>query len=257
MFNTHISPRHLGLLVLSVGLAFAGCKKDDDPPAPAPPSDGGGGGGTQTPSTTPNFPGADGLLAATRVTTLQDTPLGPIELMLGVASGFFSNDAFTSFVSVGAVSCNSEALAVQSNNSYVFQPSQTNPTGIDLSASNNVTWNVGGGNGFSAFQRTITGPFPTAAAIISSETIVRADGYTLQANSVLNADSVVFTLGSLVKTMPGNTASCTFSADELNTQAAGPSLVQIAPYNSTTEVIDGKTIYFVKQASRSRSVTLQ
>ncbi|MCW5899682.1 MAG: hypothetical protein KIT10_10465 [Flavobacteriales bacterium] len=256
MMRTHIPLRNIALVALTLGLAMSGCKKDDDPPAPAPPA-GGGGGGSQTPGTTPNFVGADGLLAATRVITSQDGPFGPIEFTMGVASGAFSNDDWSTFVSVGAVTCNSETLTAQSNNSYVFMPGAANPSGIDLTASNNVTWTVAGGNGFPDFDRTITGPFPGAGPITSSATIVRSQGYTLTSSSVLNADSVVFTLGSLVKTLPGNAASCSFSVAELETLAAGASLVQIAPYNSTTEDIGGKTIYFVKQASRSRSVTLQ
>jgi len=241
------------LVALALALVFTACKKDD----PEPPATPGGGGGSSTPSTAPFFSDADGLVSAIRVLTTQSTPIGPVDLVLGIATGVFSNDAFATFQNVGAVSCNGEALTRQSNNNYTYQPSATNPTGIDLTASNEVTWNVGGGSGFAAFDRTIPGPFPVAGSISSATTVVRANGYTITTGSVLNADSVVFTLGSLVRTIPGNATSCTFTAAELSGLSTGSSLVQVAPYNSTSEVIGGKRIYFVKQYSRSLSVTIQ
>lgn len=241
------------LAALALALAFTACTKDD----PEPPATPDGGGGSSTPSTAPNFVDADGLLSAIRVQSTQSTPLGPVDLLLGIATGAFSNDAFATFQNVGAVSCNGEALTRQSNNNYTYQPGATNPTGIDLTASNEVTWNVGGGNGFAAFDRTIPGPFPVAGSISSATTVVRANGYTITTGSVLNADSVVFTLGSLVRTIPGNASSCTFTASELSGLSAGSSLIQVAPYNSTNEEFGGKRIYFVKQYSRTLSVTVQ
>lgn len=230
------------------------CKKEE-PATPNTP--GGGGGSSSTPSTTPVYTDADAVLAAVRVTTTQSTPIGPVDVLLGVASASFSTDQFATFVNVGSVSCNGEALTPQANNTYVFQPGATNPTGIDLTSSNEVTWSITGGGGFNAFTRTVGGPFPTSGAITSSETVVRSNGYTLTTSSVLNADSVIFTLGSLVRTLPGNASSCTFTAAELNGLAAGTSLAQIVPYNATREVVDGKVMYFIKQASRSRTITLQ
>lgn len=255
MKRTHRMIRTPFLLLLALGLSVSACKKDDpDPPAP---SNNGGGGGSSTPSTTPTFTDADGLLAAVRVFSTQSTPIGPVDLVIGTATGVFSNDQFASFVSVGAISCNGEALTLQGNNSYVHQPSATAPTGIDLTSSNEVTWNVAGGNGFPAFDRTLMGPFPVAGDFTSATTVVRANGYTITTGPVQNADSVVFTLGSLVRTIPGNATSCTFTADELNGLSAGSSLMQVSPYNSSNEVIGGKRIYFVKQMSRSTSITLQ
>lgn len=238
---------------LAFGTLLSACKKEEE----APPSSPGGGSSSATPSTTPTYTDADAVLAAVRVNTTQSTPIGPIDIILGTASASFSVDDFASFVQVGNVTCNSEALTPQSNNSYVHIPSATNPTGIDLTSSNEVVWTVAGGGGFAAFSRTVMGPFPTAGAISSSETVVRANGYTLTAGSVLNADSVVFTLGTLVRTLPGNASSCTFTASELSALGAGASLAQVVPYRATSEVIDGRNIYFVKQASRSKSVTIQ
>ncbi len=252
------TPTHSSLLrfslVLGLAMAFTACKKDD----PAPPAAPGGGGGsnTSTPSTTPNFTDADASLWAVRTFSTQSTPIGPIDIEIGLGVGAFTNDGFASFVNVGDVSLNSVALTRQSNNSYVSQPSQTNPTGVDFGTG--VEWNVQGGSGFPAFTRSVTAfPFPTVAAITSAETVVRANGYTLTTTQVTGADSVIFLVGSVSKTLAGNATACTFSAAELAGAGTGASLVQIAPYKYNNEVIGGKRIYFGKEMVRTKSVTIQ
>lgn len=163
-------------VVLAAGTLFTACTKDDAAPDTTPTPV-----GSSTPSTTPNFPDADAVLFAVRVNATRSTPLGTIDIIIGVASGVFSNDNFLSFPNVGDITCNGDALSLQSNNSYVYQPAASNPTGIDLTASNEVTWNVAGANGFSAVQRTIAGPYPATGAITSASTVVRANGYPLTA----------------------------------------------------------------------------
>ena len=243
------------LLAFALGAGLTACQKDE--PAPPASSGGGGGGGTSSASTTPAFTDADGLLVATRVFSTQSTPIGTIDVQIGTAVGAFSNDQFASFVSVGAVSCNGEALTPQGNSSYTHVPGVAAPLGIDLTSSNDVVWDVAGGNGFGAFQRTLQGPFPAVNEITSPTTSDRSVDYTLTTTPGSQADSVVFTLGSLVRTVPGNAGSCTFTAAELGGLPAGPSLMLVAPYSSSSEVIGGKRIYFVKQVSRSASITLQ
>ncbi len=242
------------LMLVAVGTLFTACPKEVDVPSPTPPV---GSGSGSTSSTTPAYADADAVLAAVRANSVQTTPVGPVDILIGVATGAFSNNGFSTFQNVGAVTCNGDALSLQSNNSYVYQPGATNPTGIDLTASNEVTWNVAGGSGFSPFQRTIAGPFPATGAITSSTTVVRANGYTLTATNVLNADSVIFLVGDVSKTLPGNASSCTFSASELSGVAAGSSVLQVSAYRSVTEDVDGKRIYFVKQSARTLSGTIQ
>lgn len=243
-------------LALLAGLALAACKKDEaeNPPPQSnnnpPPSN-------NPPSITPSFDDADGVLAAVRSFTTTSTPMGSIDIILGIASGAFSNDGFSTYANVGAVTCNGEALAAQSNNSYVYSPPATNPTGIDFTASNNVTWNVAGGSGFTGFTRTIATPFPGVDPITSSSTVVRSNGYTLSTSAVANADSVIFTLGSLVRVLPGTATSCSFSASDLAGQAAGTSVAQVVGYSYTSETIGGKKIYFVKQGARAMTITFQ
>lgn len=250
-----LSFRAYPALLLTLAIAFAACKKDDD--APAPSSGGGGGGGSTQPNTTPTFTDADAVLAAVRVFSVQNTPIGDVTVTLGMASAVFSNDQLSSFENVGAVTCNGEALTRLGNNSYAYQPSAMSPTGIDLTSSNEVTWTVDGGAGFASMDETIGGPFPAVAEINSGATVVRNDGYTLSTTSVLNADSVIFVVGNVMRTLPGNVTSCTFTPADLSGLASGAAQAQVLGYRSTSQTIAGKKHYFVKQTSRSRSITIQ
>lgn len=237
-----------------IALLFAtACKKEENGTPDSP----GGSSGNNTASTTPSFADADGVLAATRAYVVINTPLGPQEIIAGLAAGAFSNDQFVTRVNVGAVSCNGELLGPAAGNAYAYIPPGTNPTGIDLTASNEVTWVVGGGSGFSAFTRNIMGPFPVTGDISSGSTVVRASGHTLSVSATLNADSVLFAIGPVTRTITGNATSCAFTPAELSALATGSALAQVVSYSSVNEVIGGKRIYFVKQSLRSQSVTVQ
>ena len=247
--------RSTPMLLLAMGLSLAACKKEEAA-TPATPPTGGGGGGSSAPNTTPNFSDADASLWAVRSFNTQSTPIGPMDITIGTGVAVFSNDNFSTFVNVGDVALNGTALTRQSNNSYVLQPSQTNPTGIDLGG--NIAWTVQGGGGFDGFNRDITSlPFPTVQPINSSTTVVRANGYTLTTTQVTQADSVLFFIGNVSKTLAGNATSCTFTSAELAGVAAGSSIAMIVPYRYTSENIGGKTIYFGKEAVRSTSITVQ
>lgn len=245
--------RHSASLLLIALLLISACKKEDD----AGTSDPGSSSGNSAASTTPYFSDADGVLAATRSYAVISTPVGPQELLVGLAAGAFSNDQFATRVNVGAVSCNGESLSPQAGNAYAYVPPATSPTGIDLTASNEVTWNVGGGSGFSAFTRTIMGPFPITGEITSGSTVVRGSGHSLTVATVLSADSVLFAIGPVARTLAGNAISCAFTAAELGALSEGTAVAQVVSYSSANEVIGGKRIYFVKQSHRSQTVTVQ
>ncbi len=234
-------------------LLITACQKEDDTATADP----GSGSGNSAASTMPSFTDADGVLAATRSYVVISTAVGPQELLVGLAAGAFSNDQFATRVNVGAVSCNGEALSPQAGNAYAYLPPATSPTGIDLTASNEVTWNVGGGSGFSGFTRTIMGPYPITGEIGSGSTVVRGSGHTLTVSTVLSADSVLFAIGPVTRTLAGNAASCAFTPAELGALNAGSALAQVVSYSSANEVIGGKRIYFVKQSLRSQTVTVQ
>ena len=252
MKNHYRLSRSLFVFALSAGMVFTACTKDDDPEPAAPE---GGGNATTAPSTTPNFIGADATLWG--VKTFTSTPIGSIEVGVGVA--VFTNDAYATFVNVGSVGLNGTDLTAQSNNSYTSTSSQTNPLGIDFSNSN-TNWSVAGGNGFPGFTRDVSATefaFPAIDAISSGDVVIRADGYTLTVPAVASADSMLFVVGSVAKTLVGTATSCTFTAAELAGLATGSSLVQVAAYSYISEDQGGKNIYFGKETVRTKAVTIQ
>ncbi len=241
-------------LLLLAGVLLAGCKKEESDDSS---NNNGGGSGNGTASTTPSFTGANGVLVATRSYSVVSTPLGPQDILIGLAFGAFSDDQFATRVNAGPVSCNGQSVPLQAGNAYVYTPPPSNPTGIDLTATNEVTWTVGGGSGFTGFTRTIMGAYPITGEITSGATVSRAAGHTLSASSVANADSVLFAIGTVTRTIPGNASVCTFSSAELSGLLPGAALAQVVSYSSVSESIGGKQIHFVKQSLRNQSVTVQ
>src|SRR5690606_11430820 len=138
-----------------------------------------------------------------------------------------------------------------SNNSYTYQIDQANPTGIDFSGG--VSWNVAGGNGFTGFTKNVTLTFPTVGEVNSSTTIDKTANYTLSVNSVTGADSVLFLIGDVSKTLGGNATSCTFSSSELSSLSSGTTVVQVAAYTYANETISGKEIYYGNETVQSKT----
>lgn len=227
------------------GLVVVSCKKKED--TVTDPST------INTPagSTTPTFTDADGVMWAVKSTST----VSGFTFDIGLAVGVFFNGT-TDYVNVGAVSANGLGLAAQTNNSYVYTPAQSNPTGIDFSSG--VLWDVAGANGHAAFSYDVSSTaFPTGSAITSGSTVTIANGYTLTCSSVNGADSTLFLVGNISKTMAGSATSCTFSAAELSGLVAGSTVVQIAPYSIIDQTINGKKYYFGKEVVNSLQVTVE
>jgi len=113
-----------GLICLTI--FFAGCKKTDNTANTQ----------TQAVSTTQlfNYSDAWGLLAAVQTVTTEDVPyVGPQQIIIGTGVAAFPTSAGgNTYQNVGTVQCNSKSFTIQSGNSYVYQPAQTDPTGIDF-----------------------------------------------------------------------------------------------------------------------------
>jgi len=244
------------LMALVVGTLSFSCGKDDDAPTPAPTTNTPtGGGGNSTGNAQPSFPGADASLWAVKSLSVTQVPnFPPITTTMGIGVGVFF-DTGSNYVDVGTVQLNSNTLTKNPNNSYTYTPGQSNPTGIDFSSG--VTWSVTGGNGFSAINKNVTLGFPTVSEITSGTTISKANGYTLTVNNVTGADSVLFLIGDVNKTIAGNANSCTFSASELSSLANGATVVQVAAYISTNETVGGKLIYYGNETVQTKSATVQ
>lgn len=239
---------------LALAISLVSCKKDEEEPAATT------GGSTQDSAQTYPTPGdADGVMVAVKAVTVTDTPIGPIETILGTAVSVFTDDGFASgdFITAGSVSCNGGELALNPNNSYTFTDiSTTNPTGLDFNS--DVQWEVSGGNGIPtiSFNADVFG-FPTVGQITSGDTVDKASGYTVSCASVSGADSVLFLVGGATKTLAGSATSCAFSASDLSDVDTGTNVVQVAAYVSNPTTFDTKKIYFINEFVQSQTVTVQ
>jgi hypothetical protein len=235
------------LLPVAMFALLTGCKKDEDntPTQPTPIS----------PTETFNYSDAWGLLAAVKTVTTQSTPIGPIEIELGTAVAAFNTaEGSTTYQDAGNISCKSKALTKQSNNSYVFQPSQTDATGIDFS--NGISnWTGSGSTGVPAFSAALT-VFPGTPTINEINSLDLANGQSIQWSYVNNADSILVILASgsnyVKKTVGGSSTSAYFSAAELSSlEASQYGMIQVTPYywEPRTDIVLGKKVYMVNQVT--------
>lgn len=248
-----VSFKFTTLILFASALAFTACDKDDDvleiPQDDPTPT-------TEPAPATPQFSNADGSLWAVNSASSQSVGGFEVEINIGIAVGAFTeNGEFNTLVDAGTVSVDDNNLTRQTNNAYSLTPSQTNPTGIDYNT--DVNWSVSGGSGFIDFTYTSSIPWPTASEITSGGTVSKSSGYTLTVNTVENADSVLFMVGSAIKTISGNATSCTFTSVELSGLDNGANVASVVPYASEPENFGGKTIYIGKEAVQSKSVTIE
>lgn len=234
------------VLLCSLSMLVASCKKEDiipEDPAPAPVN-------TPSGSTTPMPGNADGVMWAIR----SSSTIQGFTIDIGTAVGIFMNGT-TDLVNVGTVSVNSQNLSMSSNNAYTFTPSQTMPTGLDFSSTN---WSVAGGSGHAAFTYDASSlTFPSGSAITSSATVTKSDGYTLTCSTVSGADSTLFMIGNVSKTVVGSANSYTFSASDLSGLSVGTSVAMIVPYKLMQANINGKNYYFGKERVNQLAVTIE
>lgn len=247
-----------GLLSLCMfGLLFSSCSQEEidklveqhqNNPTPTPtPND-------NIPM--PSWSDAYGVLAVTKVKTVQSS----ISIEIGVAAAaIYANLGDTALADAGTVKVESKELTKQANNSYVFTPSQTEPTGIAFS--NPISWEVSGNGSVTAFTHDLTGAYPSADSITSALTFDNNNAYTLTVASVSDADSVLFmVVGAsgtpLIKYQSGTATSCTFTQAEMATIPAGTGLVQVVPMRITDNTSGGRKYYYVRQTAVSKTVTV-
>lgn len=214
----------LCLIALAAVFSFTSCEKDeDDLPKPIANND-----QTTDPASNPIvFDNYAGSLIA--VQSASSTIAGTINI--GTAVGSFV-DANGNSISVGDITCEGQQLSMAANNAYTFTAGLLSPTGIAFSGA--VNWEITGGNGIPATSFENTDGFPTVGAISSGATVDKSEGYTLTTPSISNADSVIFTVGSVFKVRAGSTTSYTFTSAELSQLQNGTNVASIAPYNFKT-----------------------
>ena len=244
----------IGLSFMAVLItSLSSCNKEDVLPEEIVPEE------ETNDSTPPPFPeliGSDGTLVAIKSQSTQSSPIGPMTVTVGLGVAvFYEAGNMESFLEAGTVNLNSLTCTKQDNNTYVFQPSQQNPTGIDFGSG--VSWSVSGAANVDAFSYDPTISFPEVEAISSGEVVNKANGYTLTTSSITGADSVIFQIGSVLKTLPGNSTSCNFSSTDLSGLTTGTSIVQIAAYKMENQMITGKNYYFINETVVSKAVTIE
>lgn len=227
------------------------CKKDDDDDE-----------NNNTPATVNtadlfNYSDAYGVLVGVKSVTTQNVGGFETEIPVGTAVAIFPSALGAStFVDAGTVTANTKNLTKQSNNAYVFTPSQTDFQGITFGSSG-TSWEVSGSTSVQPFDYTFSS-FPNTPKITSSVTEVSlSDGYTFTLQSGgLAADTLLYILASgnkyVEKRVAGNVTSVTFSASDLATLTpSSQGLIQVTPYTINPQVINGKKHYFINQVTVS------
>lgn len=206
---------------------------------------------------TPSFTGEFGALVAIKTVTTTSTPFGSVDLEVGTAVAVFSTDSGSSYLNAGAVSVNSNDLGLQSNNSYIFNFDQANPTGIEFTSA--VNW-VGTGSTWNSFSTSTTKGFSTINEI-NEGTVSAASAYTLTSGNVSNADSILFSVsgpnGNKLIIVGGNETSHTFSAADMNSVGSGSGYLQVVGLNYDQKVVGGKDYWLINETVRTKQVTIE
>ncbi len=159
---------------------------------------------------------------------------------------------------------NTQASSVKLNNTdlkftngvHLWQPDfsdLTNPsgiTGIDLSGG--ISWNVTGPN----ITKTLSS-LPNMPKVSSAKTVVKADGYTLTNTAGAGAQKTLYGIYStdgkyVLKEKSGASTSITFTKEELaGLGSTKNGIVQANAYTITSETVEGKKVYYIRQSSYS------
>ena len=256
------------IALVSIG-SFSSCKKEGctDPTASnynaaATQDDGSCESGTTTPSAsapsgyTPSYTGTFATLVGIKTVSTTSTPVGPVNTEIGTAVAVFSDNGGSSFLTAGTVSLDGNNLSAQTNNSYVYTPGASNPTGLTFGSTQN--W-AGTGAGWPAFTASTTVGFPTVTDINTGD-VTMSSGYTLSCGSNITADSIYFAVygpsGTAIKVVSGGTNTYTFSASDLGGVGAGNGFVQIVGINYDPQSIGGRDYYILNETARTKSVTI-
>ena len=220
----------------------SGCSKDDD----ATPA--------KNDANQFMYSDAFGAMVAVKTVTYTEVMGNLIPTELNTATAVFVSEAgSSSFTDAGTVKLNSKTLTRNSNNSYVYDNL------LEPLTFNEVRWEVGGKGNVPAVTKTVGRAVPSFNGYGNlPESITRADGFSLALGTqVSQADSTLVSIigggKSVMKTVAGNAANVAFSASDLSGLSSGNGMIQVTPYNISTETVSGKKFYFINQASYTRS----
>jgi len=208
--------------------------------------------------TRPTFNSAYSVLWALNTKTSVSTgglgmDLGDTQIDFGTAFAAFTDGG--NYVAAGEVKVNDNLLKMESNKIYLSNVSLTNITGIIFEG--NAKWSVVGANNIPAVNYTTKKSFPTASGFTCDATVDKTASYTVSLAAVTDADSIVFMVNDLVKTVRGNVKSVTFTSEQLSSLKKGSSFVQVAPYNYEIKLFGSKNFVFGNQIVFSKLVTIK
>lgn len=256
------------LVVVAMGMAVTSCKKEgctdstatnyneeankDDGSCVYPETPSASAPGTYTPTYTGTF----GTLVAIKTISTTSTPIGPVTTEIGTSVAAFSEDGGANFMSAGTVQTDGNTLTVNSNATYTYIPSSSNPMGISYGST--VNWS-GSGNAWPSFSASTTQGFSSITEISSGD-VSTSSSYTLQCSSVSNADSVLFAVygpdGSKIVIVGGGNNSHTFTAADLSGVGSGQGFVQIVGLNYDPQTIGSRPYWLLNETVRTKQVNL-
>lgn len=213
-------------------------------------------------ATTPTYGTGDGAIVALMTRTTTTTPVGNYDVDLGTGVAVFGTLSSGTYVDAGKITLNGKELTKQTNNTYVYTPTATDVTGIDLSS--NINWMVTTPSFTYNAGSSVGRGMPVAGAISGSYTSVSmSSDFTLSVDgSISNADSVYYQINgskkSLLKRVAGTVKSVTFTAAEMGTLGAvtGGSL-SICPWNHQLKTLGGKSIHVINELALSRVIEIK
>ncbi len=224
-------------------------------------------------SSTPPTPsitvkGADAVLVAINTSSTTEVPvIGTTTIVIGTASAnFFDGKGGTTRQNAGKVECIGEELKNESN-SYFYQPSQTNPSGLSFGGT--VGWKVAGNGDVPAINEVYNKEVPQVGALSgASAEVSRGSDLTLGFDpndlysDIGSADSILFNVidknGKILsQTKSKSATSATFTASQMGTLAEGLAFLQVAAYNYQLKDYNGYKVAFINQGANTRSVTLK
>ena len=179
--------------------------------------------------------------------------IGDTEIEIGLAFAGFVDGG--KFVPAGNVTVDNTTLKMQSNNTYINEPTVQTPQGIEFSG--NVKWVVDGNDKISAINHSVSKSFPTASGFEAAQTVDRSTSYTLSLSTVTSADSIVYMVNDVVKTVGGSVKSVTFTPEELSKLKKGAAFAQVAPYNYEFKKFGKNDFVFGNQIVLSKLITIK
>lgn len=179
--------------------------------------------------------------------------IGDTQIEIGLAFAGFMDGG--KFVPAGKVTAAGTELKMQSNNTYINEPSVLNPQGMEFSG--NVKWVVEGNDKISAVNYSVSKSFPTATGFDAASTLDRSTAYTVSLKTVTSADSIIYMINDIVKTVGGSVKFVTFTPEELSKLKKGSGFAQAAPYNYEFKKFGKNDFVLGNQIVYSKLITIK